>query len=213
MKKFNKIIASASIIALSLSFSCAKKTDSSSNSAKNELKDLPSWVLDPSDKDGVGGVGIATPSKGGIKFQLPKAELDAKANIAATIQSEISRVTKNALRSAKVNENDDVEEFFAQASKEVVKNLPLSGVKRKNIFKSEDGTLYVHMVLTKEDYTKFLENSQKNLEASLQKSKLSRDNINRSQVATKELFDELEKERGNEPIKAVSNPNINSSTN
>lgn len=209
MKNFNKLIAGVSIVAISLAFSCAKKGDSnSSKSAKNELNDLPSWVLDPSVKEGVGGVGIASPSKGGIKFQLPKAELDAKANIAATIQSEISRVTKNALRSAKVNENDDVEEFFAQASKEVVKNLPMSGVKRLNIFKSEDGTLYVHMVLTKDDYSKFLENSQKNLEASLAKSKLSRDNINRSQAATKELFDELEKERGNEPIKAVENPAV-----
>lgn len=204
MKNFKKIITLTSILAVSVAFSCAKKTESgSTKSAKGELSDLPSWVLDPSVKDGVGGVGIASPSKGGIKFQLPKAELDAKANIAATIQSEISRVTKNALRSAKVNENDDVEEFFAQASKEVVKNLPLSGVKRLNIFKAEDGNLYVHMVLTKEDYSKFLENSQKNLEASLAKSKLSRDNINRSQTATKELFDELEKERGNEPVKAT----------
>ena len=58
------------------------------------------------------------------------------------------------------------------------------------------------MVLTKEDYSKFLENSQKNMEATLAKTKLSRDNINKSQAATKELFDELEKERGNEPVKA-----------
>ncbi|MFM7620003.1 MAG: hypothetical protein ACKO47_00155 [Alphaproteobacteria bacterium] len=207
MKNFQKIIASASILAITLAFSCAKK-DPNVKTAKGELSDLPSWVLDPSVKDGVGGVGIASPSKGGIKFQLPKAELDAKGNIAATIQSEVSRVTKNAMRSAKVNENDDVEEFFAQATKEVVKNLPLSGVKRLNIYKAEDGTLYVHMVLTKEDYSKYLENSQKNLEASLAKSKLSRENINRSQAATKELFDELEKERGNEPLKAVANPNI-----
>jgi len=203
MKNFKNLITLTSILAVSLAMSCAKKTESGdAKSSKGDLSDLPAWVLDPSVKDGVGGVGIASPSKGGIKFQLPKAELDAKGNIASTIQSEISRVTKNALRSAKVNENDDVEEFFAQASKEVVKNLPLSGVKRLNIFKAEDGTLYVHMILTKEDYSKFLENSQKNMEAALAKTKLSRDNINKSQVATKELFDELEKERGNEPVKA-----------
>jgi hypothetical protein len=203
MKNFKNLITLTSILAVSLAMSCSKKTESGAvKSSKGDLSDLPAWVLDPSVKDGVGGVGIASPSKGGIKFQLPKAELDAKGNIASTIQSEISRVTKNALRSAKVNENDDVEEFFAQASKEVVKNLPLSGVKRLNIFKAEDGTLYVHMVLTKEDYSKFLENSQKNMEATLAKTKLSRDNINKSQAATKELFDELEKERGNEPVKA-----------
>lgn len=192
----NKILIALSVAALTLSFACSKKDDASKiNANKGDLSNLPSWVLDPSVADGVAAVGIASPSKGGIKFQIPKAELDAKANIAATIQSEISRITKDSLRSGKVNENDDVEEFFAQATKEVVKNLPLSGVKRLNIFKSEDGTLYVHMVLKNEDYSKFLANSEKNFAASLAKSNLSRDNISKSQAASKELFDELEKER------------------
>ena len=191
-----KNILIASVLALSLSFACAKKESPTVNVNKGDLKDLPSWVLDPSVKDGVGAVGIAAPSKGGIKFQKPKAELDGKANIAATIQSEISRITKNSLRSAGVNENDDVEEFFAQATKEVVKNIPLSGVKTINFFKADDGTLYVHMVLTNENYAKFLEGSQKTLEARLAKSKLGRENIDKSQEASKELFAELEKERG-----------------
>jgi hypothetical protein len=193
----NKITIILSIAALSFSFACAKKTGAPNINSKNELANLPAWVVDPSVVDGVGAVGIASPSKGGIQFQIPKAELDAKANIAATIQSEISRITKNSLRSAKVNENDDVEEFFAQATKEVVKNLPLSGVKRLNIFKSEDGTLYIHMVLKNEDYSKFLENSEKAFAARASKSNLGRENINKTQAATKELFDELEKERDN----------------
>jgi hypothetical protein len=189
----NKILI-ALVVVLSFSTSCAKKSSVSAN-PKSELANLPNWVIDPSVKDGVGAVGIASPSKGGIKFQLPKAELDAKANIAAIIQSEVTRVSKNSMRSAKVNDDDDVEEFFSQATKEVVKNLPLSGVKRLNIFQSEDGTLYVQMVLLKEDYSKFLENSEKTFAARAAKSGLSRENINKTQAATKELFDELEKER------------------
>jgi hypothetical protein len=202
----NKILTVLCVASLSFSFACAKKNDLNALNKKNELGDLPSWVLDPSVPDGVAAVGIASPSKGGIQFQIPKAELDAKANIAATIQSEISRVTKNAMRSAKVNDSDDVEEFFAQATKDVVKDLPLSGVKRLSIFKSEDGTLYVHMVLRNEDYSKFLDSSQKNMQAALSKSKLGRDNINKSQEATKELFDELDKERseGKQPSAATA---------
>jgi len=196
----NKILLVASIAAISLFASCAKK-ETIQSKAGNDLKDLPAWVIDPSVKDGVGAVGIASPSKGGIKFQIPKAELDAKANIAATIQSEISRLTKDSMRSAKVNENDDVEEFFAQATKEVIKDLPLSGVKRLNIFKSEDGTLYVQMVLTNEDYSKFLANSEKTFQARAAKSALGRDNINKAQAATKELFDELDKERSKDSAK------------
>lgn len=191
----NKFLTATLVAALSLSFACAKKTATPNINAKNELSNLPAWVIDPSVKDGVGGVGIASPSKGGIQFQIPKAELDAKANIAATIQSEISRITKNSLRSAQVNGNDDVEEFFAQATKDVVKNLPLSGVKRVNMYKGEDGSLYIQMVLKNEDYSKFLEASEKTFAARAAKSALGRDNINKTQVATKELFDELEKER------------------
>ena len=191
----NKILKLATILALCASFSCAKKTVTSNINSKNELSDLPSWVIDPSVKDGVGGVGIASPSKGGIQFQIPKAELDAKANIAATIQSEISRITKNSLRSAKVNDNDDVEEFFAQATKDVVKNLPLSGVKRTNMYLAKDGSLYIQMVLKNEDYSKFLESSEKTFAARAAKSELGRENIGKTQAATKELFDELEKER------------------
>ena len=192
----NKIVALSVITALLLTFSCSKKpAEEVKTQAKGDLADLPSWVLDPAVKDGVGAVGTAGPSRGGIALQIKKAELDAKANIAATVQSEISQVTKNSLRSAKVNENDDVEEFFAQATKEVVKNLPLSGVKRLNMYKSNDGTLYMHMVLTKEDYSQFINNSQKAFEERAAKSNMSRENINKTQEATKALFDELEKER------------------
>ncbi len=191
----NKFLTAALVATLSLSFACAKKTATPNINAGNELSNLPAWVIDPSVKDGVGGVGIASPSKGGIQFQIPKAELDAKANIAATIQSEISRITKNSLRSAQVNGADDVEEFFAQATKDVVKNLPLSGVKRVNMYKAADGSLYIQMVLKNEDYSKFLEASEKTFAARAAKSNLGRDNINKAQAATKELFDELEKER------------------
>ena len=191
----NKFLTAAAIAALSLSFSCGHKTETPNINAKNELSNLPNWVIDPSVENGVGGVGIAAPSKGGLQFQIPKAELNAKANIASTINSEISRITKNSLRSAQVNGADDVEEFFAEATKEVVKNLPLSGVKRVNMFKAPDGSLYIQMVLKNEDYSKFLEASEKTFAARAAKSNLGRDNINKAQVATKELFDELEKER------------------
>lgn len=191
----NKLLTIFSVVVLIFSFACTKKNDSPKINVGNELSNLPSWVLDPSVENGIGAVGIASPSRGGIKFQISKAELDAKGNIAATIQSEISRITKNSLRSAQVNDNDDVEEFFAQATKEVIKNLPLSGIKRLNIFKSKDGSLYIHMILTNEDYSKFLKNGQKIFSDRVVNSGLGRDNINKTQEASQELFSELEKER------------------
>jgi len=195
----NKILIVLAVTALTFSSSCGKNKKPA-EVTNNNLSNLPSWVLDPNMPDGVAAVGIASPSKGGIKFQIPAAELDAKANIAATIQSEISRVTKDSLRSASVNNSDDVEQFFAQASKEVVKNLPLSGVKRINIFQANDGTLYVHMILKNEDYSKFLSDSEKSLNSQLKKSALGRENIKKSEEASKAIFDELERERGNKSV-------------
>jgi hypothetical protein len=175
--------------------SCSKNADKNQVKLKGDLANLPSWVIDSSVPSGVAAVGIASPSVGGIKFQIPKAELDAKANIASTISSEISRVTKNALRESKINDVNDVEDFFSQATKEVVKDLPLSGIKRLNMFQGNDGTLYIQMVLNNEDYTKFLQNSEKNFKDRLKKSTIGRDNINKSEEASTKIFDELEKER------------------
>ena len=189
---FVKVTAILSIFALFLT-SCSGTKEEKKNAGK--LSDLPTWVLDPNVEDGVGGVGIAPPSRGGIKFQIPKAEMDAKANIAATIQTEINRVTKEALRESNVNGINDVEDFFSQATKEVVRNIPLSGTKRINIFQADDGTLYVHMVLREGDYSKYLKNSQRNLEKQMQEANIGRENIGNAEKASQKIFDELEKER------------------
>lgn len=191
MKVLFKAFAIASLV-FSL-FACAAKEEKKTDAG--QLSNLPAWVLDPKVKDGVGGVGIAQPSRGGIRFQIPKAEMDARANIAATIQTEVSRVTKNALRESNTNGINDVEDFFAQATKNVVKNLPLSGVERINIYQAPDGTLYVHMKLSEQDFSKYIQNSQKALEKSLEEANIARENIGKAQEAAKELFDELENER------------------
>jgi hypothetical protein len=192
MKKLITLILSSTLL-----FACSKPvvSDLAKNSKTQNIAELPEWVVSPDVKDGVAAVGIASPSVGGIKFQIPQAEIDAKANIASAINSEISRITKDALREAKVGEVNDVEQVFSQATKEVVKNMPMSGAKRINMYQDKDGTLYIRMVLKNEDYSKYLQNSQKMYENRLKQANLSRDNLNKSQEAVKGLFDELDKER------------------
>ncbi|MFT5703122.1 MAG: hypothetical protein ACI9TO_000484 [Rickettsiales bacterium] len=189
----------ALIISVTLLFSCSKSiSDLSNNDKTQNISELPEWVVNPETSGGVAGVGIASPSVGGIKFQIPQAELDAKANIASAISSEISRVTKSALRESKVSEVNDIEEVFSQATKEVVKNMPMSGTKRTNIYQAADGTLYIKMVLKNEDYGQYIQNSQKIYESRLKQANLSRDNLKKSEEAVKSLFDELEKERSDQ---------------
>ncbi len=192
MKKLLALTLSAALL-----FSCSKPvvSDLAKNSKTQNISELPEWVVDPEVKDGVAAVGIASPSVGGIKFQIPQAEIDAKANIASAINSEISRITKDALRESKVADVNDVEQVFSQATKEVVKNMPMSGAKRINMYQAKDGTLYIRMVLKNDDYGKYLQNSQKLYESRLKQANLSRDNLNKSQEAVKGLFEELDKER------------------
>lgn len=194
-----KKLLSTTLFLSALIFSCTQKEKVSDLKIPNtqNISELPEWILKPDVEDGVAAVGIASPSKGGIKFQIPKAEIDAKANIATIIQSEISRVTKDALREANVNDVNDVEQAFSQATKEVVRDLPMSGVKRINIYQAKDGTLYVHMVLKNDDYSKYLQNSRKLYEQRLKEANLARENINKSEEATKKIFEELERERSN----------------
>lgn len=188
MKKYLAILLLISISSCSGNKSFVNKTNA----------DVPEWFSE-TDKDGeISAVGIAAPSKGGFKYQLQIAELDAKGNIAAKINSEISRVTKSALRSANVNMNDDVEEFFSQATKEVVKNMPMAGAVRDKFYAAKDGTLYVRVVMKSDAYKFFLNSAETALSSRLKKAKLSRENINESEKAATAIFDELERERTND---------------
>jgi len=195
MKKL--LIILPAIVALLITSSCSKPniSDLGSKSKTQNISELPEWVVKPEVKDGVAAVGIASASVGGIKFQIPQAEMDAKANIASAINSEISRITKDALRESKVGEVNDVEQVFSQATKEVVKNMPMSGAKRIDMYQGNDGTLYIRMVLNNADYSKYLQNSQKIYEERLKQANLSRENLDKSQEAVKGLFEELDKER------------------
>lgn len=179
------------IILILATISCSKH-DLFVNNTNTEL---PEWINAEDAKGEIGAVGIASPSKGGYKFQIQIAELDAKGNIAAKINSEISRVTKQALRSTNVNMTDDVEEFFSQATKEVVKDMPLAGAVRDKVYIAKDGTMFVHIILKEGAYDFFLKSAETTLQSRLRKSKLSRANIDESEKASKAIFDELEKER------------------
>ena len=179
------------LILFVLAAACAKHN----KFVNNTPTEFPEWINQQDGVEEIGSVGIASPSKGGYKYQIQIAELDAKGNLAAKINSEISRVTKSAMRSANVNMDDDVEEFFAQATKEVVKDLPLSGVVRDKVYLAKDGTLYVHVIMSFKDYNKFLNSVEKSFGERLKKSKLTRENINEPEKASKVIFDELEKER------------------
>ena len=88
------------MLAVSALFACQSKVADEVTESQEEqvsaLAHLPAWVLSPAIEGTIAAVGIAPASAGGLQFEIPKAEADARANIAAQINVEISRLTKNA---------------------------------------------------------------------------------------------------------------------
>lgn len=134
--------------------------------SSGKLDDIgaPSWVFNPSSlaksPTEVSAVGIGESSQGGLKVQLAQAEADARGGIANQILSEVARITKDAVRETKVAGADDVEKVFSQATQEVVRDLPLSGTARTNIWQDpKTDVLYVRMVLDGQRVVSHLDDS------------------------------------------------------
>jgi len=179
------------ILTLLILFSaCSKPTIQE----KTQL-DLPSWVINPNIKGKISAVGIAPKSRGGLQIQIPQAEADARANIAAILQTEVSRITKNAIRSAKVSDIEEFDNIFSQATKNLVKKFPLAGSKRVNMYRdNNDGSLYIQMALDSELVKDFFEENQEILEEQLKNASTKQEYINKASKAVEKLYEDLDKE-------------------
>lgn len=159
------------------------------------LSYLPSWVLDPAIERKIAAVGMAPRSRGGLQFQIPQAEADARANIASQINTEVSRLTKNALREARIADQDDIENIFTQVTKNVVRKIPLMGARRINMYKDpKSDELYVHMAIDSEMVAEHFSKNRQLFSDSVVSSSLARDRIDKAQKAVNGLFKELNKE-------------------
>jgi hypothetical protein len=193
----SKIFKTALISLVSVSvLSCTpKKTDGSKDQGQLQNLNLPSWVLDPRVEGKIAAVGIAPASKGGLKVQIAQAEADAMGNMAGQISTEVSRITKDALQKANVDNNEAYQAAFSQATKNVVNRVPLSGAVRVNVYRdATSGELYVHMVLDSSIIKNFLEQQLDTFKDSLANAGATRKVIEATQNSMKPMFDELDLE-------------------
>ncbi len=197
MKKLSIIL----LASISLLQSCgdAKKTQEQSPKDTGRLTqlNLPEWVIDPSIEGKIAAVGIAPKTVGGIKMQIAQAESDAVANMAAQIQTSVSRITKESMRRAgvatEVKSSEAVDQYFAQATKSVVKDVPISGAKRKNIYQSpSDGTLYIQMVIEPTAVKEYLISMADTLASGMKDFGVTQKTIAQTENSMKDLFSELE---------------------
>lgn len=179
------------------------KEKSFQDTGKLTQLNLPEWVIDPSIEGKIAAVGIAPKTAGGIKMQIAQAESDAVANMAAQIQTSVSRITKESMRRAGVStdskNSEAVDQYFAQATKSLVKDVPISGAKRKNIYQSpSDGTLYIQMVVESAAVKEYLISMADDLAKGMKDFGVTQKTISQTENSMKDLFSELEASK-NEP--------------
>lgn len=160
----------------------------------NTVNNLPAWVVNPKVEGGIASVGIVGYSKHGLEVMLPQAEMDARAKLAGQIQTIVSKLQEKALRHAKINELDEFETSFKQATKEVIKKMPISGANRINMFQSQDGTLYVHMVIQKREVSNYIGDMKDTYKKHMQEAKLSRQNIDDGMKVLDSMMEKLDEE-------------------
>jgi hypothetical protein len=197
MKKLSIML----LASISLLQSCGETKKTQEQSFKDTGKltqlNLPEWVIDPSIEGKIASVGIAPKTVGGIKMQIAQAESDAVANMAAQIQTSVSRITKESMRRAgvatEVKSSEAVDQYFAQATKSVVKDVPISGAKRKNIYQSpSDGTLYIQMVIEPSAIKEYLISMADTLAGGMKDFGVTQKTISQTENSMKDLFSELE---------------------
>jgi hypothetical protein len=189
------------LASISLLQSCGDSKKPQEQSFKDTGKltqlNLPEWVVDPSIEGKIAAVGIAPKTVGGIKMQIAQAESDAVANMAAQIQTSVSRITKESMRragvSTEVKSSEAVDQYFAQATKNVVKDVPISGAKRKNIYQSpSDGTLYIQMVIEPTAVKEYLISMADDLAKGMKDFGVTQKTIAQTENTMKDLFTELD---------------------
>lgn len=174
--------------------SAAPAVDPGIENLREDMKESPAWVKDPKVEGGISAVGIAGYSKHGMQIMLPQAEMDGRAKLAGQIQTIVSRLQKKAMRYNKINELDDFENVFKQASKEVIKKMPLSGARKMDQYISRDGTLYVLMVIEKREVAEHLKDMKSTYEDHMKEAKMTRESLDQGMKVLDDMMKELDEE-------------------
>ncbi len=200
-----KILSTVSVITASLlifsgcgevSPQVAKQKFEMSEKSKNiqSIKNLPQWVINPQSKDGITAVGMSAYSRHGIRVMKPQAEMDARAKLASQIETIVSRSQKQAMRLVQIADTDDMENLFSQSTKEVIKQIPLSGAVVVNQTIMDNGDYYVQMTIKKREVLKELDNQQEVYKKNLENSKLSHENIENGMKVLDNMMKKLEED-------------------
>jgi len=192
----NGIILAIGVVLVVVISGCSSSSNPTPEEKKetmvNTTNDLPNWVINPKVEGGISAVGMTGYSKHGMQVMIPQAEMDARAKLAGKIQTIVSQVQKRAMRHVKINELDEFENSFKQATKEVIKKMPLSGAQRINLFQAKNGDLYVHTIIQKRVVSQHLGDMKNSYKKHMEEAKISRESIDEGMKVLDDMMKELD---------------------
>ena len=94
----------------------------------------------------------------------------------------------NSVTEIDFKNSSQVKKIFDQATKEVIKNIPLSKASEISSYKDRDGVLYIHLFLKNEDYQKSPKAVQEIFQKHVDKSNLKNNDRKKANEAVKALF-------------------------
>ena len=156
------------------------------------IEKLPKWVINPKVEGSISSVGMTNYSKHGLHAMLTLAEMDGRAKLAGQIQTVVSQLQEKSMRQMKIEGIDEMEDIFTQVTKEVIKDIPLSGVQRVNIHQAKDGSLYVLMTINNKNISKILDSSKGIYKQHMQNAKVAKENLDQGMVVLDQMIDKLE---------------------
>ncbi len=181
------------LIAVSSITSCGKKEEPKQEPVNkiqnsqwaNELKDAPSWVLNPEVEGGLAAVGSAKIGKAGLQFARTEALANARDELARQISVKVKNMVKNFTQVTGIGNEETVDKVSVQVSKQVTSQV-LQGSRQKDMWISPSGTLYVLVVVDPEMIKKVVK------EQTL--TSLRNEKALWQQFQAKKAYEELEKE-------------------
>ncbi len=131
----------------------------------SENKKYPDWVLRPSYKNGIAGVGSSKITNLGFDFARKEAMANARGDLAKQIGLKVNSTLKSYTAKAGVGDSVVVDKMVEEVYEDIV-SQDLFNSRIIEAWENPQGELYVLMVIDNEDIIRSAEKAVKNIDTS-----------------------------------------------
>jgi len=131
----------------------------------SENKKYPDWVLRPSYKKGIAGVGSSKITELGFDFARKEAMANARADLAKQIGLKVNSTLKSYTTKAGIGDNAAIDKMVEEVYEDIV-SQDLFNSRIIEAWENPQGELYVLMVVDNEDIIRSAEKAVNNIDTS-----------------------------------------------